>query len=79
MTKKIKTFESDMKNLEEVISKLESGDLNLSSALEAFEKGLALYKTCHDTLESADQKVKILLDDLEMGQKIIEDFEIEEE
>jgi exodeoxyribonuclease VII small subunit len=79
MTKKIKTFESDMKNLEEVISQLESGDLNLSNALEAFEKGIALYKTCHDTLESADQKVKILLDDLEMGQKIIEDFEIEEE
>lgn len=79
MTKKIKTFESDMKNLEEVISQLESGDLNLSNALEAFEKGITLYKTCHDTLESADQKVKILLDDLEMGQKIIEDFEIEEE
>lgn len=66
----MKTFESDMKNLEDLIAELESGDLNLSSALEAFEKGVSLYKNCHLALESAEQKVKILMDDLDQGQKI---------
>lgn len=74
----IKSFEENMVTLDKVVNNLESGDLNLSEALKAFEEGIHLYKGCHETLLSAEEKVKILVDSLDDGNKHLETFTIED-
>ena len=41
-----KTFEDNLKELEEVATKLETGNLGLDEAIEEFEKGMKLSKEC---------------------------------
>jgi exodeoxyribonuclease VII small subunit len=55
------SFETALKELEKIIAKLESPDLTLTSALEHFEKGVSLMKTCDSQLKSAEGKLKELL------------------
>jgi exodeoxyribonuclease VII small subunit len=55
------SFETALKELETVIAKLESQDLTLTNALDYFEKGVALMKTCDFHLKSAEGKLKELL------------------
>ena len=54
-------FETALKRLEEIIRKLESGDLPLDSALELFEEGVQLSRFCHSKLGQAERRVEILL------------------
>ncbi len=62
MTKK-KSFEQSMKKLEEVIGRLESGDVELEKSVAYFTEGIELVKNCQEELVKAEEKVKILLDD----------------
>ncbi|MGE3609638.1 MAG: exodeoxyribonuclease VII small subunit [Bacteriovoracaceae bacterium] len=57
-------FESALKQLEQIVRELESGDVNLDDSLKKFEQGIELYKNCRTTLEAAEKKVKILSDSL---------------
>lgn len=50
-----------MKELEKIVSRLESPDLTLTNALENFEKGVALMKTCDSHLKTAEGKLKELI------------------
>ncbi|MBD3346137.1 MAG: exodeoxyribonuclease VII small subunit [Chitinivibrionales bacterium] len=61
MPKSDVTFEKALKNLEGIIEKLESDDLTLDKALEYFEKGISLMRTCESHLKSAEGKLKELL------------------
>ena len=54
-------FEAALKRLEEIVRKLETGDLPLDSALELFEEGIQLSRFCHGRLEQAERRVEILL------------------
>jgi exodeoxyribonuclease VII small subunit len=54
-------FETALKRLEEIVKKLETGELSLDSALELFEEGIKLSRLCHTTLEQAERRVEILL------------------
>jgi len=54
-------FESALKRLEEIVKKLEGGDLTLESSLELFEEGIQLSRLCHLTLGQAERRVEILL------------------
>jgi exodeoxyribonuclease VII small subunit len=54
-------FESALKRLEDIVKKLESGDLSLDSALELFEDGIKLSRFCHTKLEQAERRVEILM------------------
>ena len=54
-------FEESIKELEEVVNKLESGDASLSESLELFEKGIKLAKTCNKMLDEAEKKVSVLI------------------
>ena len=49
-----------IEELETIVAKLEKGDCPLDEAVELFEKGVKLSKECHKTLDSAEQKIKIL-------------------
>ncbi len=54
-------FESNLKELEEVVKALESGDVSLDEMLSLFEKGIKLTKSCTSLLENAEQKINVLV------------------
>ena len=69
-------FEQSLARLEEIVDKLEKGDLPLEDALKAFEEGVKLSKGCMKLLEDAERKVEILLED-KNGKKRPRPFETE--
>ena len=54
-------FETALKRLEEIVRKLEGGELSLDNALELFEEGIRLSRFCNMTLDQAERRVEILL------------------
>jgi exodeoxyribonuclease VII small subunit len=70
-------FEQSLQSLEELVERLESGDLPLEQALALFEQGVALTRRCHEQLATARQRVEILLQ--EGGAARIADFADEDE
>lgn len=57
----MKDFEGNLKQLEEIVVKLEGGDLTLDQALELFEEGVKISRFCHAKLEEAERKVETLI------------------
>lgn len=53
-------IETNLKEIESVISALESGEYSLEESLELFEKGTALINQSRKILEVTEQKIKIL-------------------
>ena len=64
MPKKTNTinFEKTLGELEELVEKMEEGDLSLEESLKCFERGILLTKNCQQALSEAEQKVRILLE-----------------
>ncbi|MBC8211060.1 MAG: exodeoxyribonuclease VII small subunit [Gammaproteobacteria bacterium] len=60
--KTIKDFEKSLQSLEQIVSKMENGDLGLEDSLKQFEKGIQLAKSCQDALTSAELMVKQLIE-----------------
>jgi len=56
-------FESSLKELESIVDKLEDENINLEDSVKSFEKGINLVKKCQKELQSAELKIKKLLDD----------------
>ena len=56
------SFEDAIQQLEQLVEAMESGDMSLDDSLQAFEKGIKLTRTCQQSLDEAEQKVKILLE-----------------
>lgn len=54
-------FEGAMRELEELVERMEQGDLSLEQSLKDFERGVALTRTCQQALQEAEQKVQILM------------------
>ena len=57
-----KTIEESLTELERLVEELENGDLELDQALKKFEQGVKLSRECQKTLEEAEMKIKILMD-----------------
>jgi exodeoxyribonuclease VII small subunit len=55
------SFEESLSELENIVTALEQGDLNLEDAMTQFERGLSLSKHSQDKLATAEQKVKSLM------------------
>jgi exodeoxyribonuclease VII small subunit len=69
-------FETAMRDLEEIVARLEKGDLALEESLAAFERGVMLTRTCQVALKEAEQKVEILLK--KAGESMPEPFTAED-
>ena len=69
-------FEKTLAELEELVEKMEEGDLSLEESLKCFERGIVLTKTCQQALTEAEQKVRILLE--KDGKPELEPFNPEE-
>lgn len=71
-------FEKRLTRLEEIVTKMESGDLSLEDSLKFFEEGVKLSRECNTQLTQAEQKVKVLLSVDSSGRAATEDFQIKE-
>lgn len=54
-------FEAALQTLEEVVDRLENGDLSLEEALGCFEKGVASAARCQKLLQAVETQVEVLL------------------
>ncbi|MCH9691641.1 MAG: exodeoxyribonuclease VII small subunit [Gammaproteobacteria bacterium] len=57
------SFEQTLEELEQLVEHLEAGDLPLEKALADFERGIKLTRECQQKLASAEQKVKLLIEE----------------
>ncbi|MCI8404360.1 MAG: exodeoxyribonuclease VII small subunit [Clostridia bacterium] len=68
-----KSFENSISELEEIVLRLENGDVTLDESLSLFEKGIKLSKNCQKMLDAAEKKVSVLLTN-DDGEIVKEDF-----
>ena len=59
------TFEEALLALDEAVSKLEGGSLTLYESLATFENAVKLIKICNEKINTAEQKVKMLIENAE--------------
>jgi exodeoxyribonuclease VII small subunit len=57
------TFETAVTRLEEIVQRLEKGELTLEESLTLYEEGIGLSKLCHQKLEEAEGKIELLVKD----------------
>lgn len=55
-------FEQSLEELEQLVEKMETGDLTLEQSLAAYERGVGLYRQCQGALEQAELRVRLLSD-----------------
>lgn len=55
-------FEASLDALEQLVERMERGELSLEESLAAYERGVGLYRRCQAALEQAELRVKLLSD-----------------
>ena len=55
-------FEGSLKELEDIVTRMEKGDLPLEESLALFERGMALTRDCRQQLDTAELRVRNLLE-----------------
>ncbi len=71
----LESFEQSLRDLETVVSELEGGNLTLSDSLSKYEEGIRNLKICHQILESAETKIRMLTGVDKDGNPITQDFD----
>ena len=56
-------FDTALKELEEIVSKLEQGDVPLEEALDQFQEGIKLSRLCKKTLQEAEETMTKIVDE----------------
>ncbi|WP_431029875.1 exodeoxyribonuclease VII small subunit [Lysinibacillus sp. LZ02] len=51
------SFAAAMTDLEEIVRKLEQGDVPLEEAIDLYKKGMELSQFCHEKLSNAEQQL----------------------
>jgi exodeoxyribonuclease VII small subunit len=57
---KPKKFEEELKDLEEIVGRIDSGELSLEDSIGAFERGVALVRSLNQKLDEIEKKVEVL-------------------
>ena len=55
-------FEQSLDELEQLVEKMEHGEMSLEDSLAAYERGVGLYRRCQTVLEQAELRVRLLSD-----------------
>jgi exodeoxyribonuclease VII small subunit len=55
-------FEEAMLKLEEIVQKLETGDVPLEDAITLYKKGMELSALCHGKLQDAEKQLISIID-----------------
>ncbi len=53
-----KGFEESIKELTQIVSRIEQGEIALESSLEQYERGMVLIKHCKGILEKAEKRIE---------------------
>lgn len=61
-TNAVAGFERSLDELETLVQRLEKGDLSLDESLQAYERGIALFRRCQTALDQAELRVRLLSD-----------------
>lgn len=69
------TFEESLEKLENIVGKLESGEVPLDDAIKMFNEAMILVKTCDEKLKSAEENVQKILNE----DGTLSDFNVDEE
>ncbi len=57
------SFEDSLEKLEEIVNKLENGDVPLDEAIDEFKKAMDLVKLCENKLNSAEEAIAKIVQD----------------
>ncbi|HQW59117.1 exodeoxyribonuclease VII small subunit [Thermomonas sp.] len=60
-------FEASMQALEDLVGRMEAGEMSLEESLAAYERGVGLYRSCQAALEQAELRVRLLSDPAQPG------------
>ena len=71
------TFEDQLNQLEQIVNRLEQGDVPLEEALTQFQNGMKLSKELQDTLENAEKTLTHVIDD-QGNEKLFEEEDLNE-
>ena len=52
------SFEESLKELENIVDQLESGDIDLEKSVKLYEKGMLLKKNCEEKLKKVEIQIK---------------------
>ena len=55
-------FEHSLDELEQLVGRMEGGELSLDESLASFERGIGLFRHCQQSLQQAELRVRLLLD-----------------
>lgn len=69
-------FEDALGRLEDIVRKMEAGDMSLEESLKAFEEGIKLARICSRKLDEAERRVEMLLK--EGDELVTKPFKVEE-
>ncbi|WP_049623841.1 exodeoxyribonuclease VII small subunit [Frateuria defendens] len=58
----IADFEHSLDELEQLVARMEGGELSLDESLSSFERGIGLFRHCQQALDQAELRVRLLLD-----------------
>jgi exodeoxyribonuclease VII small subunit len=72
MARKSPHFEESLAELEQLVERMEQGNLPLEESLKLFERGVQLSRACQTALQEAEQKVMLLLE--ENGEPTLKPF-----
>ncbi len=60
MSRKREDFESKLRRLEEITSRLESSELGLEESIEAYKEGIELARSLVVILKEAEKKIQLI-------------------
>ncbi|HVO67366.1 MAG TPA: exodeoxyribonuclease VII small subunit [Syntrophales bacterium] len=69
-------FEEALGRLEDIVRKMEAGDMTLEESLKAFEEGIKLARLCSRKLDEAERRVEVLIK--QEDELVIKPFQVEE-
>ncbi|MBT5873704.1 MAG: exodeoxyribonuclease VII small subunit [Candidatus Latescibacteria bacterium] len=69
-----KSFEQALKRLEEIVDRMEGGEVSLDESLSLFQEGIGLSRSCSTRLNDAEGRIRKLVR-VEDGKFILEDFD----
>ena len=66
-------FEKTLSELEDIVTRMEKGEMTLEESLRSYERGVSLSRGCQKALEQAEQRIQILSEEEE--QPVLKPFE----
>jgi exodeoxyribonuclease VII small subunit len=66
------SFEESLKRLEKIVDSLERGEVTIDEALDLYEEGMKLSKSCAEKLKIAEMRIKKLTKEMDGQFKLLD-------